>query len=66
MSLFLADENVDFPIITRLRGLDTGFSRLPKIVQAFATHSGLFPGRFTVISLDQIRVRPHVLPVEKS
>lgn len=124
MSLFLADENVDFPVITRLRGagyrvqsvaedcpslddtkvLDLALElsailltedkdfrelvfrrrlmnsgivlyRLPgfgpsdkagRIVQAFATHSGLFPGRFTVISLDQIRVRPNLLPVRKS
>jgi len=118
MTIFLADENVDLPIIARLRELgyavqsiaedcpgvddtwvlqcafareavllteDKDFGelvfrrrlmnsgivlyRLPglsaaakveRIVQAFSSHSELFPRRFTVISRDQIRVRPNL------
>lgn len=118
MSLYLADENVDFPILEslreqgyrvdsiaedcpglkddevlrlalergailltedkdfgelvfRLRKMNAGIVlyRLPglsttekaaRIVEAFQSHSDLFPGRFTVIALHQVRIRPNL------
>ena len=46
-------------VLYRLPGLSP-LERAERIVQAFTTHSSLFPGRFTVISSDQIRLRPNL------
>ena len=46
-------------VLYRLPGLSPA-EKVLRISQAFATHSELFPGRFTVISPDQVRVRPNL------
>ena len=51
-------------VLYRLAGLSPP-ERLERVVQAFDSHSELFPGRFTVISLDQIRVRLNLSLMER-
>ena len=46
-------------VLYRLAGL-TSQQKAERIVQAFTTHSNVFSGRFTVISSDQVRVRPNL------
>ena len=46
-------------VLYRLPGLSTT-EKAARIVEAFQSHSDLFPGRFTVIALHQVRIRPNL------
>lgn len=46
-------------VLYRLPGLSPT-DKANRIIEAFQSHSELFPGRFTVIALHQVRIRPNL------